>query len=263
MKLDAERRQYHIVVIGEEPYPAYNRVSLSSFFEHRKAENLYLNPKEWVRTLLHRIRDTANHLKYTSFEPGSLSYHLNTKVTEIIPERKLVVTSSGTSISYDTLVLATGSDAILPTRIPGADANGVFVYRTISDLVRLIEFGSKHQGDVGITVGGGLLGLEAAKGMWDMKVFRSVKVVEMCPWLLARQLDADAGNLVTEKVRLLGLDVLLHKQVSQINADSNNNVAGITFADGERIDCSCICFAVHIFFSFSAAESILTVTGWC
>jgi len=163
-----------------------------------------------------------------------------------------VKTCSGNSISYDILVLATGSDAILPTRIPGSSANGVFVYRTISDLEQLIEFGSKHQGDVGITVGGGLLGLEAAKGMFDMEVFRSVKVIEMCPWLLARQLDGDAGNLVTEKIRMLGLDVLLRKQVAQINVDDGNNVAGITFADGERIDCSCICFAVDSYFPFSA-----------
>jgi len=228
--LDAKERQYDIVVIGEEPHLAYNRVTLTSFFEHRKVENLYLNPKEW----------------YNSFEPGSLSYHLNTKVTEIVPEEKLVRTCSGNCISYDILVLATGSDAILPTRIPGSSANGVFVYRTISDLEQLIEFGSKHQGDVGITVGGGLLGLEAAKGMFDMEVFKSVKVIEMCPWLLARQLDGDAGNLITEKIRSLGLDVLLRKQVAEINVDDSNNVAGITFADGERIDCSCICFAVGV-----------------
>ena len=55
IKLDAKRRQYDIVVIGEEPHPAYNRVSLSSFFEHRNVEDLYLNPKEWVRTLHNQI----------------------------------------------------------------------------------------------------------------------------------------------------------------------------------------------------------------
>jgi len=99
---------------------------------------------------------------------------------------------------------------------------------------------------VGITVGGGLLGLEAAKGMNDMGVFKTVKVIEMCPWVLARQLDGDAGGLVTEKIRMLGLDVLLRKQVAQINVNDSNNVVGITFADGERIDCSCICFAVGI-----------------
>jgi len=164
-----------------------------------------------------------------------------------------VKTCSGNCISYDTLVLAIGSDAILPTRIPGSDANGVFVYRTISDLERLIEFGSKHQGDVGITIGGGLLGLEAAKGMMDMKAFSSVKVIEMCRWVLARQLDMDAGSLVTEKIRMLGLDVLLRKQVARINVNDDNNVVGITFADGEVIDCSCICFAVDIS-SFSGSQ---------
>lgn len=59
IKLDVQRRQYDIVVIGEEPHPAYNRVSLSSFFEHRKVENLYLNPKEWVRTLRNQVQDAS------------------------------------------------------------------------------------------------------------------------------------------------------------------------------------------------------------
>ena len=51
LKLDVKRREYDVVVIGEEPHLAYNRVGLTSFFQHRKVENLYLNPREWVRLL--------------------------------------------------------------------------------------------------------------------------------------------------------------------------------------------------------------------
>ncbi|PGG95842.1 nitrite reductase [NAD(P)H] [Polytolypa hystricis UAMH7299] len=230
LKLDGKQRLYDIVVIGEEPHIAYNRVSLSSFFEHRKVEDLYLNPKEW----------------YGSFGDGSLSYHLNTKVTEISAVNKQVRTSTGGLVSYDLLVLATGSDAILPKRTPGYDANGVFVYRTIDDLERLIDFSTKHKGNVGVTVGGGLLGLEAAKSMMDMDVFSSVKLVDRNRWVLSRQLDGDAGSLVTDKIRDLGLDVLLRKRVTRINVDDGNNVTGITFEDGESIDCCCICFAIGV-----------------
>ena len=78
--------------------------------------------------------------QYTGKPEGCLNYHLNTLVTEIKPEEKVVLTSKGDTISYDILVLATGSDAVLPRHTPGHDAKGVFVYRTIEDLQKLIDF---------------------------------------------------------------------------------------------------------------------------
>ncbi|RHZ52030.1 nitrite reductase niiA [Aspergillus thermomutatus] len=230
VKQDAEKRKYDIVVIGEEPHIAYNRVGLSSFFEHRKIEDLYLNPKEW----------------YGSFKDRSFDYHLNTKVTDIFPDHKTVRTSTGDTIPYDILVLATGSDAVLPTHTPGHDAKGIFVYRTIQDLERLIEFASKHKGETAVTVGGGLLGLEAAKAMTDLEDFGNVKLIDRNKWVLARQLDGDAGTLVTRKIRELGLDVLHEKRVAKIKTDDDNNVTGILFEDGEEINCCCICFAIGV-----------------
>ncbi|RLL99548.1 hypothetical protein CFD26_104906 [Aspergillus turcosus] len=230
VKQDAERRKYDIVVIGEEPHIAYNRVGLSSFFEHRKIEDLYLNPKEW----------------YGSFKDRSFDYHLNTKVTDIFPDHKTVRTSTGDTIPYDILVLATGSDAVLPTHTPGHDAKGIFVYRTIQDLERLIEFASKHKGETAVTVGGGLLGLEAAKAMIDLEDFGNIKLIDRNKWVLARQLDGDAGTLVTRKIRELGLDVLHEKRVAEIKTNDDNNVTGIIFDDGEEIDCCCICFAIGV-----------------
>lgn len=147
-------------------------------------------------------------------------------------------------VPYDILVLATGSDAVLPKHTPGYDANGVFVYRTIADLESLIEFASRHKGTVGAAVGGGLLGLEAAKAMMDLESFSTVAVVDRNEYLLARQLDADAGHLVTEKVRELGIEVKHKKRIASVDVDGENNVIGITFEDGETIDCSCVCFAV-------------------
>ena len=230
LKLDSKRREYDLVVIGEEPHLAYNRVGLTSFFQHRKVENLYLNPREW----------------YNGMPDGALNYHLNTRVTEIHTEAKLVSTSNGDTVPYDTLVLATGSDALLPRHTPGHDAKGVFVYRTVEDLQKLISFAETCSGTVGAVVGGGLLGLEAAKAMMDLDSFKQVKLIERNRWVMSRQLDGDAGGMVVDLIRKLGLDVLLGKRVGKIEVDDENAVRGIVFEDGERMDCRCIMFAIGI-----------------
>jgi nitrite reductase (NAD(P)H) len=173
---------------------------------------------------------------------GSLNYHLNTLVTEIIQDEKVVKTSAGDTIPYDILVLATGSDAVLPRHTPGHDAKGVFVYRAIKDLEELIEFADTRKGATGAVVGGGLLGLEAAKAMMDLEDFGKVKLIERNRWVLSRQLDGDAGGMVVEQVRALGLDVLLSKRVGRILKDKDNFI----FEDGEEMECSCICFAVSL-----------------
>lgn len=190
--------------------------------------------------------DCIHFPQYGSIKERSFDYHLNTIVTEVNPTEKSVKTSTGEIVAYDTLVLATGSDAVLPTHTPGHDAKGIFVYRTISDLERLIDFASNNKGKTAVTIGGGLLGLEAAKAMTDLEDFGHVKLVDRNKWVLARQLDGDAGSLVTRKIRDLGLDVLHQKRVAEVTTDSENNVTGITFEDGEHVECCCICFAVSI-----------------
>jgi nitrite reductase (NAD(P)H) len=249
MKLDAKRREYDIIVIGEEAHVAYNRVGLTSFFQHRKVENLYLNPQEWVCTLPPLLDWDLGLIisgQYSNVPDGALHYHLNTKVTEFHPEHKVVSCSSGETVPYDILVLATGSDALLPRHTPGHDAKGVFVYRTIEDLQNLIEFSAQRKGTYGAVVGGGLLGLEAAKAMMDLEAFEKVKLIERNRWVLSRQLDADAGGLVVGQVRDLGLDVMLSKRVGKIEVTEDNYVKGVVFEDGERMDCSTICFAIGI-----------------
>ncbi|APA06876.1 hypothetical protein sscle_02g016460 [Sclerotinia sclerotiorum 1980 UF-70] len=230
MKLDAKKREYDIVVIGEESHLAYNRVGLTSFFQHRIVENLYLNPKTW----------------YADVPAGSLSYHINTKVIEICHSDKKVTCASGESVAYDILVLATGSDALVPEHTPGHDAKGVFVYRTIEDLENLIRFSGQKKDTHGLVVGGGLLGLEAAKAMMDLENYRKVHLIERNKWVLSRQLDADAGGLVVEQVRGLGLDVMLSKRVGKIEVTDENEVKGVVFEDGEELECSTICFAIGI-----------------
>jgi nitrite reductase (NAD(P)H) len=186
---------------------------------------------------------------------NSLSYHLNSLVTELDSEAKTIKTEKGDTISYDILVLATGSNAVLPRHTPGHDAKGVFVYRTIEDLESLIRFSSTRKGTTGCVVGGGLLGLEAAKAMMDLEDFGKVKLIERNRWVLSRQLDGDAGGMVVEQVRQLGLDVLLSKRVGKILTDESNSVVGVKFEDGQEMECSCICFAV-CFLKFKSMNSV-------
>ncbi|UPK91897.1 hypothetical protein LCI18_002832 [Fusarium solani-melongenae] len=229
LKYDATAKEYSVTVLGEEPYLAYNRVGLTSFFEHRKIENLYMNPAEW----------------YTEAE-GSLNYHINTRATSINTDDKTVECANGETYPYDILVLATGSDAILPRGLPGHDANGVFVYRTIDDLKKLIEFADSKHGTNGVVVGGGLLGLEAAKAMLDLERFNRIRLLEKAPYVLSRQLDDVAGKMVVDQVSQLGVDVMLGKGVSRIKTDEENNLTGVVFEDAQEIDCSTLCFAVGV-----------------
>jgi nitrite reductase (NAD(P)H) len=167
-------------------------------------------------------------------------------VTAIHPEQKVVTCSSGETVPYDILVLATGSDALVPRHTPGHDAKGVFVYRTIADLQNLIEFAAERKGTHGAVVGGGLLGLEAAKAMIDLECFDKVHLIERNRWVLSRQLDGDAGGLVVQQVRDLGLDVMLSKRVGKIEVTEDNSVRGVVFEDGETMECTTICFAIGI-----------------
>lgn len=142
-------------------------------------------------------------------------------------------------------MLATGSEAVVPPVAARPHANGIFVYRRISDLQDMMQFANDHRESVGMTVGGGLLGLEAAKAMMDLACFASVKIVDRNDYLLARQLDADAGRLVTEGVRALGLDVMHQKRIAAVDVDAENNVRGVLFEDGDRVACRAVCFAVR------------------
>lgn len=140
---------------------------------------------------------------------------------------------------------------MLPTTVPGHDAEGVFVYRSIGDLEKLITYAATVKGTVGAVVGGGLLGLEAAKAMMDLNEFSTINLIDRNKHVLSRQLDMDAGMLVVEKIRELGVGYLWQKSVTRIETDDNNRVKKVHFNDGTDIDCTCLCYAVsHFFISF-------------
>ena len=189
---------------------------------------------------------------YHSHEPGLLEYHIDTLVNDIDIGNHFVRTKTGESFSYDILILATGSRAIFPGFIPGHEAQGVFVYRTIEDLEKIINYSRTVEVEEGITkraavVGGGLLGLEAARAVQGLETFPEIAVIELDKSLLARQLDSEAAGLVTEKVQAMGVDVKLANRLSQIKSNpSTGRITEIVFADGQVMDCQLLCFAIGV-----------------
>ncbi|HSZ72759.1 MAG TPA: FAD-dependent oxidoreductase, partial [Cytophagaceae bacterium] len=163
-----ESASYEIIVFGEEPRPAYDRVHLSSYFEGKTVEELTMAPLEW-------------------YAKNNIQLLLGDPVSQIDPVNKTVTSMKGIVISYDKLVMATGSAAFVPP-IPGSEKDGVFVYRTIEDLDLIMDYSKKAK--KGAVIGGGLLGLEAAKAVADLGL--ETHVIEFAPRLMPRQLD-EAG----------------------------------------------------------------------
>jgi nitrite reductase (NAD(P)H) len=130
--------------------------------------------------------------------------------------------------------------------LKGWDSNGVFVYRTIDDLNKLIKFSDDKKGTNGVVVGGGLLGLEAAKAMLDLECYNKIDLIEKSQWVLSRQVDETAGKMVADQVSQLGVRINLGKGVSSLKTDENNNLTGVIFDDESEIDCSTLCFAVGV-----------------
>ena len=136
-------KRFQITVIGEERWPAYDRVRLSSYVDHQDPQRLVLRPAEWY----------ADH---------GIELRTNTRVTTIHRELSCVRLSNEEALNYDALVLATGSRPFVP-EIAGSDLPNVFVYRTLRDLKRLI--GATREVKEAAIIGGGLLGLEAAQAV--------------------------------------------------------------------------------------------------
>ncbi|HEY2591842.1 MAG TPA: FAD-dependent oxidoreductase [Steroidobacteraceae bacterium] len=139
---------WSVSVFAEECRPAYDRVQLSSFFSGKTIEDLSLAPPDF-------------------FAKHGISLHLNERVTGIDRDSRIVRTARGRELIYDVLVLATGSHPFVPL-VPGRDRPSCFVYRTVEDLEAIRE--AAQSARTGAVVGGGLLGLEAAKALRDLRL---------------------------------------------------------------------------------------------
>jgi nitrite reductase (NADH) large subunit len=203
-------RGYEIVTFCEEPRPAYDRVQLTKYFEHRSADKLALAEPGW-------------------HEKNGVQLFVGDRAVEIDRERKVVRSAQGREIGYDVVVLATGSAPFVPP-VPGVDKKGVFVYRTIEDLDRIIGYGETVK--KAAVIGGGLLGLEAAKAAYDLGL--ETHVVEFASRLMPRQIDDAGSKVLVGKINALGVQVHLNKNTKEFLG--NGKVEGMSFADGAELD---------------------------
>jgi nitrite reductase (NADH) large subunit len=211
----SESKNFNIIVFGEEPRPAYDRVHLSEYFENKDAKALEMAPRSW-------------------YEENNIELITDTSVVDISRNTKTITTIKDSKFNYDYLVLATGSSAFVPP-IKGIEKEGVFVYRTIEDLNATMSYVAKLNSD-GINkkaaiLGGGLLGLEAAKALVDMNLQTSV--VEFAPRLMPRQLNNNASKSLQAKLETLGIEILLSKATQQITGDKF--MTGMQFSENETV----------------------------
>lgn len=216
---DADR-EYQIVTFCEEPRPAYDRVQLTKYFEHRNARKLALADPDW-------------------YERNGITLLLGDRATEIDRGQRVVRSAAGQEIPYDVVILATGSAPFVPA-VPGIDKHGVFVYRTIEDLEAIIAWGQKAKKSA--VIGGGLLGLEAAKAAYDLGL--ETHVVEFAPRLMPRQIDETGSKVLVGKINSLGVQVHLNKNTKEIVG--NGKVEGMAFADGSALDVEMIVVSAGI-----------------
>ncbi|MFF8604571.1 NAD(P)/FAD-dependent oxidoreductase [Streptomyces sp. NPDC015346] len=203
---------WRIVVLGEEPRGAYDRIALSSLVSGRTPADLALPA------------------------PGSLvDVRLSTTVTGIDRDRRTVRCADGTRHAYDALVLATGSRPFVPP-VPGHDLPHCLTYRTVEDIEALRA--AARPGAPGVVVGGGLLGLEAADAL--RRLGMRPHVVEAAPRLMPLQVDTGGGRLLASLVRGLGVEV--HCGATTVSVDADR----VRLADGTEIEAGLVVFSAGI-----------------
>ncbi|GAA2439641.1 nitrite reductase large subunit NirB [Actinomadura vinacea] len=215
-------RSWRVTVIGEETRPAYDRVALTSYLT--EDADLACPPHDEGVELL-------------TGDP----------VVAVDRAARQVRTASGREVCYDALVLATGSAPFVPP-VPGHDLPGVFVYRTIDDLDALrthcanLTTSSARAG--GVVVGGGLLGLEAARALQGLGV--ATNVVEVAPWLMPRQLDEGGGAMLRRHIEALDMKVHAGTPIAGLEAGADGSVARVALSDGSAIEAGVVVFSAGI-----------------
>lgn len=220
--------RFDIHVFAEEERPAYDRVYLSSYFEHKDASKL-------------------NLVDLTAYELSKINLHLNQRIANIDAASQCITTEAGEQIEYQELVLATGSYPFVPP-IPGREHPHCHVYRTIMDLDNILATAELPKVKKGVVVGGGLLGLEAAKALVTLGL--ETYVVEFAPQLMGVQLDAAGGEILKRKIEALGVTVLTGKNTKEIIShtvtDDDDCFLTMQFADGTSLDTDLILFSAGI-----------------
>ncbi len=219
--LNISKDAFEITIFGAEPHPNYNRILLSKVLQGDTAvKDITLNDWDW-------------------YKENNIQLYTGETVVKIDHTKKLVVSDKGRVEPYDELILATGSNPfILP--IPGADKKGVTTFRDIKDTDEMLEASKTYK--KAAVIGGGLLGLEAARGLLNLGM--DVTVIHLMPYLMERQLDPTASNLLKKELEKQGMKFLLEKATSEIFG--MDRVEGLKFSDGTELEADLVVMAVGI-----------------
>lgn len=219
LKLD--RDAFDITIFGKEPHPNYNRILLSSVLAGDTGlEDIVLNSWDWYRE-------------------NGIRLHAGRAVTRIDTEKRQVHAERGISAPYDALLLATGSHPfMLP--LPGANKEGVIAFRDIQDCEAMMEAAQTYK--KAAVIGGGLLGLEAARGLLNLGM--DVDVIHLFDTLMERQLDREAARMLQRELENQGMRFLLEKQTERILGQQR--VTGLRFKDGSSVEADLVVMAVGI-----------------
>lgn len=203
-----------IHVYTNEKYPYYPRPRLPELLAGAiQVEDLYFHNDAW-------------------YERRGIQVHLNTPVVAIAPERHEITLADGQVTPYDRLLLATGARSFLPPIANADRLRGVFTMRNIDDVLAIRAYAAgKEQA---VVIGGGLLGLEAARALRQLGLV--VTVVEFAPYLLPRQLDAEGAAILTDIMRAAGLQVVTNAASEAILDDGAGAARGVALKDGRTLD---------------------------
>ena len=224
---------FDITVFGDEPYGNYNRILLSNVLAGSQdieadAGDIFLNGLDW-------------------YNENNIDLRAGVRVVRIDRFAHLVHANDGSVTRYDYLILATGSRSFFPPMAGlWADdktlADGVFGFRTLDDCIGMISQAAHRT--KAVVIGGGLLGLEAARGLQNRGL--AVDVVHAGPTLMNAQLDDVAGAILRKSVQHIGITVHLEKRTTEVRTDENGKLSGIVFSDGGSVDCDMLVVAAGI-----------------
>ncbi|MEU6824780.1 nitrite reductase large subunit NirB [Streptomyces atriruber] len=214
---------HRVVVLCEEPRPAYDRVQLTSYFSGRTPDELSLTDRAFL-------------------DEHGIELYVGDAAESFDRAARTVTARSGAVFTYDKLVLATGSYPFVPP-VPGKDATGCFVYRTIEDLLAIEEY-AKRRATTGAVVGGGLLGLEAAGALKGLGL--ATHVVEFAPRLMPVQVDEGGGAALLRTITGMGLTVHTGTGTQEIVTGEDGAVSGMRLSDGSELATDLVVFSAGV-----------------
>src|SRR6059036_72021 len=213
--------KFEITIFGDETHVNYNRILLSAVLAGEKAaDEIQLNVLEW-------------------YQKHGIDLRLGVRITDVDAEHKTVTGDDGSITPFDKLLIATGSTPLIPP-MDGVRKEGVFVFRNLDETRALLEHAAP--GKKAVVIGGGLLGLEAARGLQVQGC--DVTVVHLMDALMERQLDCTGGAYLKSKMECLGVRVLLERSTTSILGDEK--AEGVAFKDGTSIAADFVVIAAGI-----------------